>query len=50
MINNVELFFKIIITTGTFFLAYHRYTLSLFEKKIDKGECEKERIFAGSKG
>ena len=34
MINNAELFFKIITTTGTFFLAYHRYTLSLFEKKI----------------
>ena len=46
MINNAELFFKIITTTGTFFLAYHRDTLSLFEKKIDKGECEKERIFA----
>ena len=46
MNNNAELFFKIITTTGTFLLAYHKYTLSLFDKKLDKRECEKERLFA----
>lgn len=44
--ENAELFFKIITTTITFLLAYHRYILSLFEKKVDKTDCEKERLFA----
>ena len=46
MNENAELFFKIITTTITFLLAYHRYILSLFEKKVDKTDCEKERLFA----
>lgn len=46
MNENAELFFKIITTIITFLLAYHRYTLSLLDKKIDKRECEKERLFA----
>ena len=33
MNSNTELFFKIITTTGTFLLAYHKYILSLFDKK-----------------
>ena len=46
MNENAELFFKIVTTTITFLLAYHRYILSLFEKKVDKTDCEKERLFA----
>lgn len=44
--ENAELFFKIVTTTITFLLAYHKYILSLFEKKVDKMDCEKERLFA----
>lgn len=44
--ENAELFFKIITTTMTFILGYHKYILSLFEKKLDKKDCEKERLFA----
>ena len=44
--SNIELFFKIITTTGTFLLAYHKYILSLFDKKLDKRDCEKERLYA----
>ena len=46
MNSNTELFFKIIATTGTFLLAYHKYILSLFDKKLDKRDCEKERLYA----
>ena len=46
MNSNTELFFKIITTTGTFLLAYHKYILSLFDKKLDKRDCEKERLYA----
>ena len=46
MKSNTELFFKIITTTGTFLLAYHKYILSLFDKKLDKRDCEKERLYA----
>lgn len=46
MNSNLELFFKIIIATGTFLLAYHKYILSLFDKKLDKRDCEKERLYA----
>ena len=46
MKSNTELFFKIITTTGTFLLAYHKYILSLFDKKLDMRDCEKERLYA----
>ena len=46
MNSNTELFFKIITTTGTFLSAYHKYILSLFDKKLDKRDCEKERLYA----
>ena len=46
MNSNTELFFKIITTTGTFLLAYHKYILSLFDKKLDMRDCEKERLYA----
>ncbi|WP_373079738.1 hypothetical protein [Fusobacterium varium] len=46
MNSNIKLFFKIITTTGTFLLAYHKYILSLFDKKLDKRDCEKERLYA----
>ena len=44
--ENGEIYFKIVTTIITFLLAYHKYILSLFEKKVDKTDCEKERIFA----
>ena len=46
MNENGEIYFKIATTIITFLLAYHKYILSLFEKKVDKTDCEKERIFA----
>ncbi|WP_373079813.1 hypothetical protein [Fusobacterium varium] len=45
MKSDTELFFKIITTTGAFLLAYHKYILSLFDKKLDKRDCEKERLY-----
>ena len=29
-----------------FFIGYHKYILSLFDKKLDKRDCEKERLYA----
>ena len=46
MNENIEIYFKIVTTTVTFLLGYHRYILSLFDKKVDKSDCEKERLFA----
>ena len=43
--ENIEIYFKIVTTTVTFLLGYHRYILSLFEKKVDRTVCEKERLF-----
>ena len=43
MNSNTELFFKIITTTGTFLLAYHKYILSLFDKKTGQERLWKRK-------
>ena len=43
MKSNTELFFKIIATTGTFLLAYHKYILSLFDKKTGQERLWKRK-------
>ena len=35
-----------VVKAAAVLLPYHRYTLSLFDKKVDKADCEKERLFA----
>lgn len=46
MNSNTKLFFKITTTIGTFLLGDHKYILSLLDKKLDKRDCEKERLYA----
>lgn len=49
MPENTELFLKIIGGVFTAFLGYHRYMISLLNKKMDKEDCARQQEILAEK-
>ena len=49
MPENTELFLKIIGAVVTGFLGYHRYMISLLNKKMDKDDCGRQQEILAEK-
>lgn len=49
MIENFEIYYKIIIGFGSFIFGYHKYLMKQLDKKIDKENCIRQQELLSEK-